>query len=69
MWNDECIDGGVQCFGHVERMENDKIANMIYGGKWVGSCSLGRPLKSWIDTMKNCLKYSFGCQASKENGV
>ena len=33
-----------------------------------GSRSLGRLQKKWIDTMKDCLKKRFGCQASKENG-
>ena len=33
------------------------------------SCSLGRPWKRWIDTVKECLRKSFGCQARKENGA
>ena len=43
---DEKSDEGVlRWFGHVERMENDN-----------GRCSLDRPQKSWIDTVKVCLK-------------
>ena len=54
---DERIDEG--CFPavrHVERMENDKIAKKVYVGEWVGSLSVDRSQKRWIDTMKDCLK-------------
>ena len=31
-------------FGHVERMENDRIAKRVYVGEWAGSRrSVGRP--------------------------
>ena len=44
---EEKIDEGVlRWFGHVEKMERDRI----------GSSSVGRPRKRWIDTMKECLK-------------
>ena len=43
-------------FDHVERMENDRIANRVYIGECAGSRSVGRPRKRWIDTMKECLK-------------
>ena len=43
---DERIGEGVlQCFGHVERMENSKIAKRLYVGDWAGSHSVGRPQK------------------------
>ena len=29
---------------------------MIYVGECAGSCSVGRLLKRWIDTIKGCLK-------------
>ena len=32
----------LQLFGHVERMENDRIAKRIYIGECGGSCSVGR---------------------------
>ena len=61
------IDEGVlRWFGHVERMEKDKIAKR---GEFAGSCSMGRPRKKWIDSVKDFKKKRFGCQASKENGA
>ena len=54
---DERIDAGVlRWFGHVERMENDRIAKRVDVGECSGSHSVGRPQKRWIDTVKNCLK-------------
>ena len=39
---DESIDEGVlRCFGHVERMEKDKIAKRIYVGECAGNRSVG----------------------------
>ena len=50
---DEKINEGVlQWFGHVERMENDRIAKRVYVAVCAGSHSVGRPWKKWIDTMK-----------------
>ena len=43
-------------FGHVERMERDRIAKSVYVGECAFTRSLGRPRKRWIDTMKECLK-------------
>ena len=41
---DEKIDEGVlRWFGHVERMESDRIAKRVYVGECAGSCSVGRP--------------------------
>ena len=56
---DERIDEGVlRCFGHVERMENDRIDNYNrdYVGECAGSRSVGRARKRWTDTVKVCLK-------------
>ena len=54
----------------MERRENDRIAKRVYVGKCGGSCSVDKPRKRWIDTVKDCLrKKRFGCQASKENGA
>ena len=54
---DERIDEGVLwCFGHVERMERDRIVKRVYVGECAGSCSVGRLWKRWINTMKECLK-------------
>ena len=43
-------------FGHVKRMERDRIAKSAYVGECAGSRSLGRPRKRWTDTVKECLK-------------
>ena len=48
-------------------MQKDRIAMSVYVGECAGSRSLGRPRKRGIDTVKECLKKRFGCQASKEN--
>ena len=54
---DERIDEGVlQSFGHVERMESDRIAKRVYAGECVGSRSVGRTQKRWIDTVKEGLR-------------
>ena len=50
---DEKID---EWFGHVERMENDRIVKRIYVGDCAGSYLVGRLRKRWIDTMKDYLK-------------
>ena len=43
---EERIDEGiVRWFGHVERMQNDKIDKRAYIGKCAGSHSVGRPRK------------------------
>ena len=54
---DEKIDEGVlRWFGHVDRMENDRIAKWVYVGDCAGSRSLGKPRKRWIDNVKDCWK-------------
>ena len=56
---DERIDEDVfRWFGHVERMENDRIAKRVYVGEYAGSHSVGRPRKS----EKLFRKKRFGCQ-------
>ena len=53
----ERIDEGVlRWFLHVERMESDRIAKRVYVRECSDSCSVGRPRKRWIDTVKKCLK-------------
>ena len=39
----EKTDGVLRWFGHVERMENDRIAKRVYIGECAGSLSVGRP--------------------------
>ena len=51
------IDEGVlRWFGHVERMEKNRIAKRVYVGECDGSRSVGRPRKRWIDTMNDNLR-------------
>ena len=52
---DEKIDEGIlQCFGHVERMENDRISKKDYVRECTGSRAVGGPKKRWNDTVKDC---------------
>ena len=37
-------------------MERGRIAKRVFVGECDGICSVGRPWKKWIDTMKECLK-------------
>ena len=54
---DESIDKGVVWwFGHMERMEMDRIAKRIYVGECAGSLSVGTPRKRWIDAVKEGLR-------------
>ena len=48
----ECSGG----FGHVERMERERIGKRVYVGECAGSRSVSSPRKRWIDTLKECLK-------------
>ena len=49
-------EGILRWFGHVDRMERDRIAKRVYLGECAGSFSVGRLWKRCIDTMKECLK-------------
>ena len=46
------------------------MIGLLRGFMWecAGSRLVGCLWKRWIDTVKDCLKKRFGCQASKENG-
>ena len=67
---DERIDEGVlQRFRHAERINHDKFINRVNRREYAGSRSVGRLWKRWIDTVKECLRNSFRCQARKENGA
>ena len=55
---DERNNGGVlQWFSHMERIKNDRIAKKVYVLVCAGSCSMGRPQKRWIDTMKDWMLF------------
>ena len=53
---DERIDGVLQWFRYVERMENDRIAKRDYVGECADIHSVCRSRKRWIDTMNECLR-------------
>ena len=40
----------------MERRENVRITKRVYVGVCADSRSVGRPLKRWINTVKDCLK-------------
>ena len=44
----------LQWFGHVERMERDRIPKRVHVGESAGSRSMGTPHERWIDTVKEC---------------
>ena len=49
---DERIDGVLpRWFGHVERLERNRIAKRVYVGECAGSRSVARPRKRWIDVV------------------
>ena len=49
-------EGVLRWFGHVERIENDRIAKRVYVAECAGSRLVDRLRKRRIDTVKNCLK-------------
>ena len=53
MINERIDEGVLRWFGHVKRMENDRIAKRIYVGECAGSRSLGRPRKSGLILRRN----------------
>ena len=67
---DEMIDEGVlQWFGHMERIENDRIAKRVYVGECASSRSVGRLRKRWNDTPRDYLRKEVLSQANKEIGA
>ena len=54
---DERIDeGALRWFGHVDRIERNRIDKRVYVRECAGSRSVGRPRKRWIDILKECLR-------------
>ena len=73
---DERIDEGVlKWFGHVKRMENDRIAKRMYVGESAGSRYVGWPRKSWkhattkLKERRKKQKSRFRYWAREENGT
>ena len=54
--NERIDEGVLWWFGKVDRMGKERIAKKVCVGEWVGSCSVDRPWKRWIDTVKDCLR-------------
>ena len=50
----ERVDGVLWWFGHVQRMEINRVVKRVYVGESAGNRSVGRQRKRWIDTMKDC---------------
>jgi hypothetical protein len=42
-------------FGHVERMDGNRLVKRMYSSECVGNRPVGRPKKRWIDSVKECL--------------
>ena len=49
----------------MERMENEKIAKMVYVWECACSHSVGRPRKRWVDRVKDWLKKKEVCMLGK----
>ena len=54
-------------FGHVERMEDDRLARKVYESEMQGPRCRGRPRKGWMDGVKEVLsKRGLNIQEAKE---
>ena len=42
-------------FGHVERMEGERLVKKIYRAEVEGNRRRGRPRRRWMDAVKGCL--------------
>ena len=54
--NERIDEGVLRWFSHVERIENGRFAKRVYVGEYAGGSLVGRSLKRWIDTVKDCLR-------------
>ena len=60
MRSDEKIyEGVLRWLGHVERMENGRIAKRVYVGECDGIRSVARSRERWIDTVKDCFRKNY----------
>ena len=62
-------EGVLRWFDQVENLESDRIAKRVYVGECVGSSSVGRLWKRWIDTVNDCLKKRGLDVKQAENGA
>ena len=56
MKGERIYEGVLWWFGHLKRMESDRIVKRVYLEECAGGSSVGRPQKRWIDNVKECLK-------------
>ena len=42
-------------YGHVKRMDEDRVVKRVYVSECRGSRIRGRPRKRWIDSVRECL--------------
>ena len=54
--DERIYEGVLRWFGHVEKMESDRIAKKVYVRECAGSRSVGRSRKRRIDTVNECLR-------------
>ena len=53
---DEIIDENVlRWYGHVERMDDERIVRKVFKSECVGVRAIGRPRKRWIDSARECM--------------
>ena len=60
------VEGVLWWLGHVERIENERIAKRLYIGECTGSCSVWRLWKSCIDTVKGFEKRGLDVRQARE---
>ena len=54
---DERINESIlRWFGHMERMDENRLVKRMYSGECVGKKPVGRPKKRWIELVRDCLK-------------
>ena len=53
IWVDESV---LRWFGHIERMENDRSAKIVYMGECVGIHLVGQSRKRWIYFVNDWVK-------------
>ena len=50
--DERIVEGVLQRFSHLKRMEGDRITKRVYVGECAGSRSVSRPRKIWTDNVK-----------------
>ena len=56
----------LKCFGHVERMGNERLTKNVYKSEVLGERVVGRPCFRWIDGIKDaCEERKIGLTAAR----